>query len=257
MHPLRGDGDRVSSESLERPAGASAFDSSSRCYKQAYSRWVDGEFLGCAEIVCRREMWGAKLWTAHIWWGGKWHSVIRLRLNREEHPIRYQHTLLRDDLQRTLRGKMDGDQLSVEDAGLVTTQKKEYAAWGPSSGLDPGHPLLWGSWLSVETRASVRVVRIDPFQFRGWTVDLFHITMAGRDHLGRRLRVDTAWGRVALWVDEKGRLVRLRRRTSGPGSPVEDWRRAEGCLFDDGDPPLVDDGDPPLVSGRKPGAKEF
>ncbi len=122
-------------------------------------------------------------------------------------------------------GGADRELVAVVEPGGLRVEEQGRArrvAFGPSSELDAGHPLLWGQWLP--SLGTVRVVRLAPHLEPSVAVDHFDVHSRGEDRWGRRVWIETRAGPVALWLDGDGLVARVRFRPGGPGAAREEWR---------------------------------
>lgn len=152
-------------------------------------------------------------------------STLEVATDSDGRPRELKATLRFSGVRRGLIARRTSDGLSVSSEGEVVSAPRT-VAWGDESGLEAGHPLLWGPLAARAPstgRAALRVVRVDPRIPSGVEIDHFVLERRGQDGQGHRIWVETRRGPVALWVNEKGEVVRA--RWSRDGEP-EEWRAA-------------------------------
>lgn len=212
-----------------KPRVSRSLDTMSAPYSRVFIRRVQGEIAGCAMVEAKVDpaFIGGWIWTAQFWLGGGWRAHLRLVVDRKDTPQSYQSTLRHEVGTRVIWGTIHDGYIEAHERGILGTRTSSMA-WGASSRLDPGHPLLWRSVINGQVDSGFRVVRANVLSSRGILVDRFHMSGSTKDKWGQRLRVDTSIGPVALWLDASGHIARIRRQVSGRGSPIEDWRMVTG-----------------------------
>lgn len=103
------------------------------------------------------------------------------------------------------RPEAEGLVLRVDGLGR---QARRVVPWGPSSTVDPGHPVFASAWIG-RGEGIRRVVRLDPAEPRGVAAHHVRVEARGEDARGRRWWFEAS-PPIAMWVDEDGAPVRLR-----------------------------------------------
>ena len=184
-----------------------------------YTCTIDEQQAGRAEVQLRSGE--HRTFSAQVFYSFGWKLDIRVAFSSDGFK-RVETRLEGSGIRRKLVAVRRSQELALVDSRFGQQQGEVSLAWGPSSALDPGHPLLWGRLIQSASSQRMRVVRLDARDERGFVVDHFSITKEGADKIGRRFRVNTRRGPIALWVNAEGHPVRVRWRWAGVGSPIEE-----------------------------------